>query len=250
MTASSRMLELSSVDNILVVGAHAFDAEIMAGGFAATATRCGAAVTLLHLTLGEQGHRTLTPEEYAAQKRIEATAASEALGASVRFFAYQDAQLPLDDEVALRVCEVIRDVRPSIVVGHWRGSWHKDHQAAHRATVNGVFFAALPTLKHRLPVHSPRQVLFAENWEDGEGFQPQVFVDVTDGFDAWMRAVECYELGRGNLASFPYTDYYASLTRLHGCITGVERAEAFMSLGAAELAGMGQFVGRGQGEGA
>ena len=58
--------------SILVVGAHAFDAEVIAGPLAANAARRGAEVTFLHLTMGEQGHPCLIPEHYSAQKEEEA----------------------------------------------------------------------------------------------------------------------------------------------------------------------------------
>lgn len=243
MTTFRRMVEVGSSDRLLVIGAHAFDAEVMAGGLVATVCDKGGSALLTHMTLGEQGHRTLAPRTYAEQKRTEATEAAKILGADAEFLDYQDTRVPVDDSVALAVCDVIRSWKPSIVVSHWRGSWHKDHRAAYRATVDGLFFAALPTVERADDSHSPSLVLFAENWEDHEGFTPHLFVDISTGFERWMEALRCYELGRGELAAFRYLDYYESLARLHGCVAGVSYAEAFMTMTPVELAGIGQFIG-------
>jgi LmbE family N-acetylglucosaminyl deacetylase len=115
---------------MLVVGAHAFDAEVIAGPLAAVAAKRGVAVTLLHLTMGEQGHPSLAPAPYAAQKREEATRFCARLGIEWRELGYADAFLPDDDTLALKIADVIRELKPDTIVTHWRGSWHKDHRAA------------------------------------------------------------------------------------------------------------------------
>ena len=77
--------------SILVVGAHAFDAEVIAGPLAAVAASRGAAVTFLHLTMGEQGHPCLIPDHYCAQKEEEAAKAAKRLGIGVRNLGLKDA---------------------------------------------------------------------------------------------------------------------------------------------------------------
>ncbi|MFB9835200.1 PIG-L family deacetylase, partial [Actinoallomurus acaciae] len=62
------------IGSLLVVGAHAFDAEVIAGPLAAAVAGAGGRATLVHLSLGEQGHTRLAPAEYAEQKRAEAAA--------------------------------------------------------------------------------------------------------------------------------------------------------------------------------
>lgn len=233
--------QVYAAKRILVVGAHAFDAEVIAGPLAFVAAARGAEVTFLHLTMGEQGHRCLAPPLYAEQKRSEATAAADRLGISWRSLDLPDGFLPSDDTTALAVCDVLRELKPEVVITHWQGSWHKDHRAAAELTKTAVFYAALPTLDRALPVHSPALLLFGENWEDDEGFVPTHLVDVTEGFAPWREAAEKYELARG-LSSFPYMDYYASLYRLRGCIRGTTYAQAFMTTSNSWNAGAGLFA--------
>jgi LmbE family N-acetylglucosaminyl deacetylase len=233
--------QLYGAKSILVVGAHAFDAEVIAGPMAYVAASRGAKVTFLHLTMGEQGHRCLSTQLYSAQKKQEAEAAAERLGIAWRTLDLPDTLLRNDDETALKIADVIRELKPEVVVTHWHGSWHKDHAAASELTRNAVFFAALPTIELAHPAHNPQLLLFGENWEDDENFNPTYLVDVTPGFEPWREAALKYELARG-LSSFPYMDYYASLYRLRGCLRGTQYAQAFATMSHSWNAGTGLFL--------
>jgi LmbE family N-acetylglucosaminyl deacetylase len=233
--------------SLLVVGAHAFDAEVIAGPLAATAAKRGLDVTFLHLTMGEQGHTSLSPAAYADQKRAEAGRFCAKLGISWRELGYPDAFLPDNDEVALKIADVIRELRPDTIVTHWQGSWHKDHRAAASATKTAVLYAALPTLERAHPAFSPSLLLFGENWEDDEGFAPSELVDVSEGFEIWRDAITEYELARG-LSSFPYVDYYSALYRMRGCLNGSMYAQAFSTTSHSFNAGGGMFNAKSSGK--
>src|SRR5207247_8427975 len=117
-----------SVD-LLTIDAHMGD-EVAWGMALAAHRRQGLKVGMLHLTPGEKGHKSLAPDEYAAQKRSEAEACAAALGAEWWTLDYRDGELPVNDEVKFAICDVIREARPMVILTHWRGSIHKDHTAA------------------------------------------------------------------------------------------------------------------------
>ncbi len=54
---------------IMVIGAHAADAELMGGAAVLAHHRLGWRSVLVHMTLGEKGSKTLNAEEYMVQKR-------------------------------------------------------------------------------------------------------------------------------------------------------------------------------------
>lgn len=72
-----------------------------------------------------------------------------------------------------------------------------------------------------------RRLIFAENWEDPEGFYPYLYVDVTEFREAWKDAVQAYELFRGGVSSFDYISYYDGLGKVRGAQVGVGWAQAF-----------------------
>ena len=213
---------------ILAIGAHAGDMELTAGAVLLKARQQGARVVLLHLTLGEGGNPRLSPEAYGAQKRREATEVAAALGAEVRFAPYRDGQLPDDEASRLYVADVIREVKPTLVVTHWRESLHKDHATAHAIVKDAVLLASLPGVKTDHPAHrGVRGVWYAENWEDADDFQPYVYVDASGVVPAWRDAVSRYEFVGGTISSFRYLDYYTALATLRGAEARRGQAVAF-----------------------
>ena len=214
--------------HIMVVGAHCGDAEVMAGGIVAKYTRNGHKASIVHLTAGEKGHRTLPPEEYAEQKRREAQAAAEVLGADVYFLPYKDAELPVNDEVIYQLADLIRQVKPTIILTHWKESIHKDHTNTSLIAEDARFYAALPAIKRELPAHGAWGFFYCENWEDPYGYEPDIYVDISDVFDVYVEAMQQYELFRGGISSFRYIDYYKALAVMRGCLANCQYAQTLM----------------------
>jgi N-acetylglucosamine malate deacetylase 1 len=213
---------------VLAIGAHAGDMEVSCGAVLYKHVRQGDRVVLLHLTPGEGGNPRMTPAAYGAQKRREAEAIAKAMGAEVLFGPYRDGELPVSDEARHFVADVIRQVKPTHIITHWRTSIHKDHAAAHVLTMDAVLLASLEAVdtgheRHR----GVRAIYFTENWEDPEGFTPYLLVDVSAELDAWRSWVTTYEFIKGGISTFAYLDYYSALARVRGAVAGTKYAVAF-----------------------
>jgi LmbE family N-acetylglucosaminyl deacetylase len=214
--------------DILAIGGHAGDAEISAGMALCHHVRMGNRVAMLHCTLGERGHPTLSADGYAEIKREEARKAAAVLDAPVYFLAYPDGELPCDDEVKFAICDVIRECRPDLILTHWRGSMHKDHTNTALAVPDAVFYAALRTIERALSPHRTKSTLFAENWEDPYGFVPEVYLELTeDDLKLWEEMVSQYGLFRAEWPTFRYVEYYKSLARVRGLEVFTDFATAF-----------------------
>ena len=85
-----------------------------------------------------------------------------------------------DEATIWEMCDLIRRLKPDIVLTHWRGSFHRDHRAAYKITMEGGFLAALPDVRREHPAHLIRGLYYLENWEDEEGYQPDLWVDVRE----------------------------------------------------------------------
>ncbi|MCA1596775.1 MAG: PIG-L family deacetylase [Chloroflexi bacterium] len=213
--------------DILAIGAHMGD-EVAWGMALAAHRRQGFSIGMLHLTPGEKGHRTLSAETYAVQKRAEAAECAAALGAEMWAFDYGDGELPVNDDIKFQIGDAIREAQPKLLITHWRGSMHKDHTAAADNLPDALFYAALPAFQRALPHHRVGRYLYAENWEDLRDYEPEVYLEILpDDIAAWEKAMQCYELFRGGVSSFPYLDYYRSLARTRGCEIGAEYACTF-----------------------
>jgi len=213
---------------ILAIGAHAGDMELTTGAVLLQAHQRGDRVVILHLTLGEGGNPRLSPAEYGAQKRREAEAVAADLGAEVIFGPYKDGEIPNDESARRYVAGVMRQVKPTMVLTHWKESLHKDHWITSAIVQEAVLLAALPGVQLNAPAHRGiRAVWYADNWEDATNFEPYVYVKVSDQLDAWRAAVSKYEFARGAIASFPYVDYYTALATVRGAVVYKGKAIAF-----------------------
>jgi LmbE family N-acetylglucosaminyl deacetylase len=218
---------VAEIPCIVAVAAHAADMEFSAGG-ALLKHACDAwDAHIVHLTLGEKGNPSLSPDEYGAQKRHEAEEAAQHLRATPHFLPYADGELTASDGVARELAALLRRLQPQVIVSHWRDSIHADHTAAYHLTRRALFMAANAHFDlGELPRLRGARLYYADNWEDAESFQPFVYVDIGDVFDDWERAFKCYAIGRGE-GGFPYWGWYEARTRLHGIAIGVAHAEAF-----------------------
>ncbi len=209
--------------HILTIGAHAADQELAAGMILAKCARAGHRVTIFSLTPGEKGHPTLSTAAYAEQKRREAAECARKLGAETIIWDYRDAELPYNEEICLQVCDVIREQQPDVIITHWEHSIHRDHRQAHRIAMDACFYAALARLERARPAHWTRRVYFSENWEDMEGYEPDVYVEIAEPvFAQYCDALNSFALWMGG-TGWPYADYYKSLARLRGCLGGGKR---------------------------
>jgi len=213
---------------ILAIGAHCGDIEVTCGAVLAKHGNMGDTIAILHLTLGEGGNPKMPPKEYGEQKKREAEAAAKVIGAEAIFAPYRDGELPDTEEVRRYVAEVIRRVKPTHIITHWRTSIHKDHAATHAIVNDAVLLASLEGVVTPSPRHrGVKAIYYTENWEDPENFKPYLYVDVSGELDTWRKAVTQYQFIKGGISSFPYLEYYEALARVRGAEAGKRFAVAF-----------------------
>lgn len=219
---------MSQQKTILAVGAHAGDIEVTCAAVLAKHTKKEDRAVLLHLTLGEGGNPKMTPSAYGEQKRFEALSAAKVIGAEVLFAPYKDGELPNDEQIRRYVADVIRRVKPTHVLTHWRKSIHKDHSNTHLIVNDAVLLASLEGVVTDHPRHrGVKGIYFTENWEDPEDFKPYFYVDISNELGIWKECVTQYEFIKGGISAFPYLEYYESLARVRGAEAGVRYAQAF-----------------------
>lgn len=212
----------------MVVGGHAADAEIMGGAAVLKHVDAGWRAVLVHATGGEKGHPRMSPEEYRGVKEQEAREAAQRLGAECVLLPYSDGELPVNEDVQWKIADCIREYRPTVVLTHWKGSLHRDHINTHTNVLESLFLAGTRAFEREHPPHLPSKVYFAENWEDEEGFVPELYLDVSDVFNRYIEAIRAYGLFRGEVVSFPYEQWYRGASEMRGAEARCRRAVALM----------------------
>ena len=176
--------------DILAVGAHPDDVELVMGGTVAGETARGRRVALLDLTRGECGSRG-TPET-----RIEeARAAARILGAAHReTLELPDAGLQPVPEQRDTVLAVVRRLRPRVVLTqHW-DQRHPDHAAASRIVYEACFFAGLRNYRPDLgAAWRPRKLAYAVTMTEVTDIRPSFVVDITPVWETKLQAIAAYQ---------------------------------------------------------
>lgn len=227
---SSQAAVASKPGKVMAIAAHPGDGMFTMGAALAKQIERGGAGILLSLSMGEKGAPKDVPvAQYGAMQRTATENAARLIGAETIFLDYPDAEIPFNEESSLRVCDIIREQRPDVVVTHWSGSWHKDHQNCHLIARDAVFYSGLETLTRGRTAHTVSKIFYAENWEDASNFVLDTYLDIDAIYDKWMQACDLYPMWRGQTGFFRYNDYYASLSIMRGCLSGSQHAVALMS---------------------
>ena len=215
---------------ILAIAAHPGDGLFTMGATVAQQIARGGTGAFLSLSLGERGApKNIAVRQYGEMQRAATDKAAQLLGADPLFLSYPDAEIPFNEESSLQVSDVIREQKPEIVVTHWSGSWHKDHQNCHRIVRDAIFYAGLQTLERKQSAHAVSKVFYADNWEDATNFIPDTYLNIEGVYEKWLQACDLYPMWRGQTGFFRYNDYYGSLAVMRGCLAGFKYAVALMS---------------------
>ena len=212
---------------ILAIGGHIGDAELTAGGVLASNAVDGGKSFTLALTAGERGNPPhISVEDYRRQKISEAEEFACMMNGKAYVLPYADGELPDNDEVRYNVTNVIREVRPDVIITHWKSTMHKDHDRAHKIVCDAQFLSSVVECDKIKGERCYAPVYFAENWEDDLDFTPYIYVDITRGFELWCEGMKKHWFIM-NSRDFAYFDYYTSLARMRGCLNKTKYAEAF-----------------------
>ena len=134
MSPASASINLDVPERALAIGAHPDDIEFGCGATLAKWAAAGCHVTMLVLTDGSKGtwDAGTDPMGLLATRQLEQKNAAAALGASgVYFLGRVDGELVDGRAEQAEICELIRTVRPDVVLGHdpWkRYRLHPDHR--------------------------------------------------------------------------------------------------------------------------
>ncbi len=180
---------------ILLVTAHADDADFCSGGTILRWIEGGAKASIVVATNGNKGtaDESLTPEKLVEIRKAEQLAASKFLGLEHTWFLdYPDGELENTSELREKLVKIIREYRPDAVFT-WDPTLlysvddnfinHADHRAIGQAIIESVFplardFLSFP--EHKQAGLEPHKVtdLFLFNLKDGK-----YLVDISDLFE-------------------------------------------------------------------
>lgn len=212
--------------DLLFVGAHPDDIEFSCGGWVAAAVARGQQVGLLDLTRGELATNG-TPEIRAE----EATAAAAVLGVAVREnLGLPDGGVSSESSAVDGVVEVLRRLRPALLIGPWVEARHPDHAAAGRLLERAHFLGGL--LRHRPELGTPWRARRLIRYPQRQEIRPDFVVDITAHAAIKRDAIAAHASQFGGAATLVNQPIGAAAwevrDRYWGATIGVEQGEPYL----------------------
>ncbi len=226
--------------NILAIHAHPDDVEILAAGTLAILAETGHRITIVTMTPGDCGSAELPPEDIADLRRREAAAAASRIGAEYFCAEFRDLAIFSDDASRRRVVEVLRKVKPDLVLTAAPVDYMCDHEAT-SLLVRDACFAA-PARNYSTGAANPASPAadiphlyfmspIGGQDRDGKPAPVDFYVDIRRTFDLKMRMLAQHASQRQWLMKHHGIDDYLAMTerwtREAGHRAGVELAEGF-----------------------
>ncbi len=217
---------------ILAIGCHPDDLEIGCGGTLALYSQQGHDVFMCHVANGDKGHAIIMPDELRKIRAVEAEAAGEILGAK-KVFTVDVPDLLVDsqnEEQIKGVAEVIRKVRPDVIITHFPDDYMTDHVETSKLVFNAGFNASIPHFY--TPTNSSSYIapVYYMDTLAGIGFIPDEYTDITDTLEIKLKALERHESQIKWLKDhdgIDFLDFVRTVSKFRGLQCGVKYAEGF-----------------------
>jgi N-acetylglucosamine malate deacetylase 1 len=219
-----------SSERVLAVVAHPDDAELLCAGTLARAKADGAEIGVCILCRGDKGQPSKTIRNLAAVRRKEMAAAGKLLGARLYFGENPDGELADDRAQRLKLVEIYRQFKPTLVLAHDLRDYHPDHRAAGQLAEAASWFCASRGQGTHSPAMSAAPALWWMDTINMIGFTPEFYVDISKYADLKTRLLACHksQLQRGEDGDFsPLAELMQLQFTTRGSQSGVEAAEAF-----------------------
>ncbi|HTW48318.1 MAG TPA: bacillithiol biosynthesis deacetylase BshB1 [Acidobacteriaceae bacterium] len=214
---------------VLAIAAHRDDVEQTCGGMLLRMQSLSVSTAILDLTRGEAGTRG-TAEERAA----EAAEAARILGVAWRgALDIPDGRVENTWENRLKIVDVLRRIRPRVVIlPYWAGR-HPDHYTSATLGYEACFASGLAKIETGTAPHRPFKIVYASLYAD---VRPTFVVDITPFIEDRHRALMAYRSQYANQSAgsglFVPEEEIRERTfaeaRHYGTLAGVRYAEPFV----------------------
>lgn len=137
---------------VLATAAHPDDIEFFNSGTLLLLKKLGWEVHYMTLSNGSCGSTTLNEEEIGTKRINESKASCTYAGFHYHEPITKDLEIFYQDDQIRKVCAVVREVKPSIILTTSPVDYMEDHMITSRLTVTAAFAKAMPNYKSIPPM--------------------------------------------------------------------------------------------------
>lgn len=176
--------------------AHPDYTELFFGGTVIKHARKGDEVFIVSVSPGEMGDvpGKLTPKKLAEIRTRELQEAAKIEGVKeVRILNFKDTEIFNTPGLRMAIAEIIRELKPDIVITHWPNDNASDLGNTGQATIDACLVAYLGQIKMSHPPHMVGKIYTFEVPSTSVKFEPDIFIDITDVMETKIKAAKCHK---------------------------------------------------------
>lgn len=216
---------------VLAIHAHPDDIELQCAGTLLRLAQRGCKIAMATMTPGDCGSAELSADEIAAMRRMEAQRSADLIGADYTCLEFRDLSIVVDNDSRQRVTELIRRVRPDLVITAPPVDYMSDHEMTSRLVRDACFNASCPNyVTHQWDPAAPTSRIPYLYYVDaiqgidyfGRSLPTDFIVDVTSTFDRKLEMLACHESQRAWLRRQHGLDEYLDGCRRWSAARGAE----------------------------
>ncbi|MEA5048616.1 MAG: PIG-L family deacetylase [Eubacteriales bacterium] len=179
--------------NILAVGAHPDDVEYYCSGTLAKYAQMGCRITIASATSGNIGSAHHTMEEIARIRKAEATRSAALIGAEFICLDYDDEMFFYDKAARMKFIDLVRYAKADVILTHNPVDYNPDHELTSRILDDIAVMIPIAHLKTPHEPYGKIPSIYYYETDNGMGFVPTDYVDITDTFETKKAMCNCHE---------------------------------------------------------
>lgn len=181
--------------NIVVIGAHPDDPDLMAGGTVIKFVELGHNVLFVSLTNGDAGHQSKGGGALARIRRAEAMEAGKRFGVTYKVLDNHDGELLPTLEVRHQIIRLLREWNADVVISHRPNDYHPDHRNTSILVQDAAFMVIVPNIAPDTPPLQKNPVFLysQDRFLKPYPFIPNIAVDISEVLDKKIHAISAHE---------------------------------------------------------
>jgi len=217
--------------NILAIGAHSDDIEILCGGTLALYAKQGHKIYMYNATDGDKGGLEKDSEQIRKERKSEAINSSKIIGAIYLEPNFHDTEIEINLKNRLLIIDLIRSCEPDVILTHSPQDYHIDHINISKLVFEASYLVGVPKLKTKNRALAKLPMLYYFDTVGGLNFNPTEYVDISEVMDVKIEMLKQHKSQLKFAKDYANTDFIDMTkicSRFRGYQCGVEYAEAFM----------------------
>jgi LmbE family N-acetylglucosaminyl deacetylase len=183
----------------LAIAAHPDDIEFVMAGTLIQLREAGWEIHVMNVSNGNMGSTVMTAAQTAKTRRKEAQDAAKRIGAKWHAPICNDLSIFYTEKNIRRICAVVREARPAVVLTHALADYMEDHMITARLAVTATFARGVPNYRsvpQKTPALEPCVIYHAMPHGQctplREPVRPELYIDTTTAHAEKREALACH----------------------------------------------------------